>query len=34
MHVFDLLALGGGSCWALLFALIQLLLPFLTDVIG
>ncbi len=32
MDVFELLLLGGGSFWAFLYALFQLLLPFLPDV--
>jgi hypothetical protein len=34
MDVFELLLLGGGSFWAFLYALVQLLLPFLPDVSG
>lgn len=34
MGVFELLLLGGGSFWAFLFAVIQMLLPFLPDVTG
>lgn len=34
MDVFEMLLLGGGTFWAFLFAVIQLLLPLLPDVIG
>jgi len=34
MDVFQLLLLGGGTFWAFLFAVIQLLLPFLPELIG
>jgi len=34
MDVFEMLLLGGGTFWAFLFAVIQLLLPFLPDVIS
>ncbi len=34
MSVFELLLLGGGTFWAFLYAVLQLLLPFLPDVIG
>ena len=34
MDAFELLLLGGGSFWALLYALLQLLLLFLRDVRG
>ena len=34
MGVFELLLIGGGSFWAFLFAVIQLLLPLLKDAIG
>ncbi len=32
MSVFELLLLGGGTFWAFLYAVLQLLLPFLPDV--
>ena len=32
MDVFQLLLLGGGTFWAFLYAVLQLLLPFLPDV--
>ena len=34
MSVFELLLLGGGTFWAFLYAVLQLLVPFLPDVIG